>query len=83
MNEIEKKIHQIFEEDINPSLDLHAGSASVKEIKITESKIKIKIKFKGSCVGCPSAETSTLMGIQSYIEEELGDYKVVVIKEND
>jgi len=55
MNEIEKKIHQIFEEDINPSLDLHAGSASVKEIKITESKIKIKIKFKGSCVGCPSA----------------------------
>jgi|TARA_R110002110_G_scaffold102584_3_gene259787 Fe-S cluster biogenesis protein NfuA len=83
MISIQNKIHQIFEEDINPSLDLHAGSATVNDINITDNKIKIKIKFRGSCVGCPSSETSTLLGIQAYLEEEIQGYKIIIIKEDD
>jgi|TARA_R110002051_G_scaffold234228_1_gene295819 Fe-S cluster biogenesis protein NfuA len=83
MTQIQNKIHQIFEEDINPSLEMHAGSAAVRDINITDNKIKIKIKFQGSCVGCPSSETATLSGIQAYLEEEIQDYKIVIIKEDD
>tara|TARA_R110002020_G_C16265935_1_gene770795 strand:- start:1168 stop:1419 length:252 start_codon:yes stop_codon:yes gene_type:complete len=83
MIQIQNKIHQIFEEDINPSLKMHAGAADVQDINITDNKIKIKIKFQGGCVGCPSSETSTLLGIQAYLEEELEDYKILIIKEED
>jgi Fe-S cluster biogenesis protein NfuA len=82
MPDIRESVEKIFEEDINPSLAMHAGSATVKNVYKENGVVKVTIEFQGSCVGCDSSEGATLIGIQNYLREELGNEDLEVLKEN-
>ncbi len=81
MTEIRERIEEIFEDDINPSLAMHAGSATIKNITISDEKIDVIIEFHGACSGCASSESATLEGIQEYLREDLESENLFVIKE--
>jgi Fe-S cluster biogenesis protein NfuA len=81
MDNIQKSVEAIFEEDINPSLAMHAGSATVKKVWEEDKVVKVLIEFHGSCVGCDSSESATLIGIQNFLREELEINGLEVIKE--
>ena len=83
MKDIEEKIQKLFEEYINPSLDMHDGSAEIKNIDFIDEEIKVTIKFQGSCVGCPSAENSTLVGIQEFLKEELQISELQILNQGE
>jgi Fe-S cluster biogenesis protein NfuA len=80
MNELTANIKQIFEDDINPSLAMHGGSAEVSQVDKKDDIVTVTIKFQGSCVGCGSAtsEDGTLLGIQEYLRESLDLLDLVV-----
>jgi Fe-S cluster biogenesis protein NfuA len=82
MTPTHKEIVSIFEEQINPSLAMHEGSAIVKHVREeTEGSIVVSIEYEGSCVGCPSAQQATLTGIQNYLREELSNQNILVVAE--
>ena len=81
MHEIRESVERIFEDDINPSLAMHAGSATVKNVWDQDGITKILIEFHGSCVGCDSSESATLIGIQEFLREELENDSLEVVKE--
>jgi NifU-like protein len=65
------KIKEIFEDDINPSLAMHGGTAEVLSVENNNESIIVNINFQGSCDGCGSAEAGTLVGIQEFLKESL------------
>jgi Fe/S biogenesis protein NfuA len=82
MSDLEKKIKDIFEEDINPSLAMHGGSAEVLDVKDKEDTVVVNINFQGNCDGCGSAEEGTLVGIQEFLKESLDILDLVVLNQN-
>ena len=81
MIELERKIKDIFEEDINPSLGMHGGSAEVLGVKSKDDIVVVNINFQGNCDGCGSAEEGTLIGIQEFLRESLDIEDLVVLNE--
>ena len=71
MNNLEEQIAKILEQDINPALAMHAGSATLNSVRKTDDLVIVKINFQGSCSGCEGARGGTLVGIQEYLKEEL------------
>jgi len=82
MSDLLEKINEIFEEDINPSLAMHAGSATVKNVWEESGVVKVTIEFHGGCAGCTSSQDATLEGIQNYLREELEKEDLEVLKED-
>ena len=83
MTPTHKKILSIFEDDINPFLEMHEGSAVVKGVEESATATTVNIEYKGSCVGCPSAQEATLSSIQNFLREELGNNKILVVASDD
>ena len=79
MISLKEKIEEIFEEDINPSLAMHGGSAEVVSVQENENSLIVNINFQGSCVGCSSAEEGTLVGIQEFLKENLDLEELLVV----
>tara|TARA_B100000131_G_C17906589_1_gene528642 strand:- start:323 stop:571 length:249 start_codon:yes stop_codon:yes gene_type:complete len=79
MTEIEQKIVTILEEDINPALAQHEGSASFKSLLETDDLWIVNINFQGACSGCEGARGGTLVSIQNFLKEELGIPNLIVV----
>jgi len=79
MTEIEQKIVTILEDDINPALALHEGSASFKSLLETDDLWIVHINFQGACSGCSGARGGTLISIQNFLKEELGIPNLIVV----
>jgi Fe-S cluster biogenesis protein NfuA len=79
MNDLTEKIKEIFEDDINPSLAMHGGSAEVLSIHGDSDSLTVNINFQGNCDGCGSAEDGTLIGIQEFLKESLDIPEVSVV----
>ena len=83
MNSLEEKIRTIIEEDINPGLAMHDGSATLTSIRDTDDLLIVNILFKGSCSGCEGARGGTLLTIQNFLKQELDIKSLIVVPEEE
>ena len=73
-SDIERKILQILDEQIRPSLAQDGGDA----VFCGFEKGVVKLHLKGACSGCPSATMTLKMGIEAYLKEYIPEVKEVV-----
>lgn len=73
-SEVEKKIIEILNEQIRPSLARDGGDVRFCGFE----KGVVKLHLKGACSGCPSATITLKMGIEAYLKEYIPEVKEVV-----
>ena len=66
-SEIRKKVQDLFDSEINPSLGSHGGWAELVEVKGTS----IYVRLGGGCQGCASAKVTLKTGIEKVIREKI------------
>ena len=60
-----KKIKQVIEEEINPYLAMHQGSAELLDF----ADGIVTLKLKGGCSGCPASQLTLFNGIVPILKE--------------
>ncbi len=68
------EIEEILDRTIRPGLQSDGGDIEVVEFKDNE----VKIIYQGACGGCPSSMMGTLDAIQSILQNELSNDKIIV-----
>lgn len=63
--EIEPVVRKLFEEEINPRLESHGGSARV--VRVDQGRVYVELN--GGCRGCPGARATMRYGIEAMIRE--------------
>ncbi len=66
-SEIRKKVQDLLENEINPSLGMHGGFVELIDVK----KNSVFLKLGGGCQGCASAKMTLKMGIERVIREQI------------
>ena len=74
LGEIEKKIVQILEQKIRPSVEKDGGDIKFKEFKDGV----VTVQLQGSCSGCPSSTITLKQGVQNLLCHYLPEVKEVV-----
>jgi len=72
---IEEQIKEVIEKEINPQLDLHAGSCEF--IGIDDGIVTLRLF--GGCSGCPSSHITLFNGIVPILKERVPEIKDVVL----
>ena len=72
--EIEQVLTKLFEEEINPRLQSHGGSAEL--IKVEEGRVYVELN--GGCRGCPGARATMRYGIEAMIREAAPSVREVI-----
>ncbi|MDR2051777.1 MAG: NifU family protein [Treponema sp.] len=72
----------MFEENVRKALDnvrpsLHADGGDVELVGVSDDGI-VSVKLTGACGGCPMAEMTLKMGIESYLKKEVPEVTGVV-----
>ena len=67
INKQVKLVNDALEEEVYTAMTMHNGGIEIMDIKGFE----IHIKYQGACVGCPMAETGTLMFIEYTLQEKI------------
>ena len=67
-------IEEFLNEEVNPILDLHAGSVQV--IGFDEETSTVTLRLLGGCVGCPSSQLTLYNGIVPRLEEQFPGIQV-------
>jgi Fe-S cluster biogenesis protein NfuA len=62
-------------EDVRPSLQADGGD--VEFVAVSDDGI-VSVKLTGACGGCPMAEMTLKMGIESYLKKEVPEVTGVV-----
>ena len=78
---METKIKELIEDAINPSLAQHEGGVEFHSLEKDGDSYLLTLDYTGSCVGCPSSSSGTLIMIQTFLQEELDEDIVVLKKE--
>jgi Fe-S cluster biogenesis protein NfuA len=65
--EIRKKVEELLEREINPSLGMHGGWVQLIDVK----KNSIYLRLGGGCQGCGSANVTLKQGIERLIREKI------------
>ena len=73
--QIQKRIEQVLDEKVRPSLHDHGGD--VKVLSFEEGILKIRLL--GQCSGCPSATITTEQLIGKELTEAIPEVKDVVL----
>jgi len=70
----EKKeyIEKVIDESIRQFLVMDGGNLEVIDVKENGDFVDIYIRYMGACVGCASATTGTLFGIEHTLKEKIG-----------
>ena len=63
MNEVLKRIEEVLDQQVRPSLRAHGGEIQVDHL---EDKV-LYVKLRGQCAGCPSADLTN----ETLVEAEL------------
>lgn len=71
---IEPVLRKLFEEEINPRLQSHGGSAHV--IKVEQGNVYVELN--GGCRGCPGARATMRYGIEAMIREAAPGVREVI-----
>lgn len=64
-----KKIEEVVQREIRPSLQADGGDMEVIDIKETFGQQEIYIRYLGACGSCPSSSGGTLFAIQGTLQE--------------
>lgn len=72
---MKEKVSQVLDQ-IRPMLQADGGD--VKLVSIDEESGIVTIALQGACAGCPHAQMTLKMGIESKIREEVPEVKEVV-----
>ncbi|MCY4380146.1 MAG: NifU family protein [Proteobacteria bacterium] len=64
-----EKLKHIINEEINPYLAMHQGSAELVDF----ADGIVTLKLQGGCSGCPSSQLTLFNGIVPILKEHLGD----------
>ncbi|MDR2786549.1 MAG: NifU family protein [Treponema sp.] len=72
----------MFEENVKKALDnvrpsLQADGGDVELVGVSDDGI-VSVKLTGACGGCPMAEMTLKMGIESYLKKEVPEVTGVV-----
>lgn len=78
MNEDLKRIEEVLDEKVRPSLRTHGGEIQVDHL---EDKV-LYVKLLGQCAGCPSADLTNETLVEAELVKELPEVvrKVSVIQ---
>jgi Fe-S cluster biogenesis protein NfuA len=76
--EIKNKIKEVITNKIRPRLLADGGD--IELVEITDQGI-VKVKLKGSCVGCPFSQMTLAFGVERTLKDEVQevDHVEVVI----
>jgi NFU1 iron-sulfur cluster scaffold homolog, mitochondrial len=66
-SEIRRKVQDLLEKEINPSLGMHGGFVELMDVR----KNSVFLKLGGGCQGCASAGMTLKMGIERVIREQI------------
>lgn len=66
------KIKKIIE-SLRPAIKMHGGD--LEFIDYDKKKGIVKVKLKGSCIGCPMSETTLRVGILEEIKSKIPEVK--------
>jgi len=70
----EEKVKSVIEA-VRPSLQSHGGD--VELVGIGENNT-VKVRLKGACSGCPSAQMTLKQGIEQMLKEHVPEVKEVI-----
>lgn len=66
-SEIRRKVQDLLEKQINPSLGMHGGFVELIDVK----RNSVFLKLGGGCQGCASAGMTLKLGIERVIREQI------------
>jgi len=70
----EDKVKKVIEA-VRPSLQSHGGDV---ELVGTDQDNTVKVRLKGACSGCPSAQMTLKQGIEQMLKEQVPEVKEVI-----
>jgi Fe-S cluster biogenesis protein NfuA len=70
-----EKIKEVIEKEINPVLEIHAGSCELVDV---EDGV-VTLKLFGGCSGCPSSSITLFNGIIPILQEHVPEIKDVIL----
>ena len=68
------KIKEVLEKEIKPLLAMHLGSLDFVDFQ----KGVVKIRFAGTCKGCPLSALTLKAGIENVLKERITGVKEVI-----
>ncbi len=74
-----KAVEKAIDENIRQFLVMDGGNLEIIDMKENGDFFDVYIRYMGACVGCASATTGTLFGIEHTLREKLGDQKIRVL----
>ena len=60
-------VHKALEKEVYTAMAMHNGGLTIEDIK----GLEVHIRYQGACVGCPMAETGTLMFVEYTLQERI------------
>jgi Fe-S cluster biogenesis protein NfuA len=70
----EEKIKKVIEEKIRPALAMDGGG--IEYLGLEDKKVKVRLK--GACMGCPSAQITLQMGVLRVLRQEIPEVEGVI-----
>jgi len=71
LEEKKEAIEKAIDEGIRQFLVMDGGNLEVIDVKENGEFVDVYIRYMGACVGCASATTGTLFGIEHTLREKL------------
>ncbi len=74
-----KAIEKVIDENIRQFLVMDGGNLEIIDMKENGDFIDVYIRYMGACVGCASATTGTLFGIEHTLRQKLNYQNIRVL----
>jgi len=69
----EEKVKEVIE-NVRPMLQADGGDCEIAGFK----GMRVLLRLKGACAGCPGAQMTLKMGIERYLKERIPELQEVV-----
>jgi len=79
LEEKKEAIEKAIDEGIRQFLVMDGGNLEVIDVQENGDFVDVYIRYMGACVGCASATTGTLFGIERTLKEKLGYENIRVL----
>lgn len=81
MHDIEHKIEQAFEQIRGA---LRADGGDIELVKFDEKTGAVYVRLVGACAGCPFADLTLKMGVESALKEAIPEItEVIAVEQNE
>lgn len=75
MQDLEQRVIEVIDTEINPLLEQHGGACSLVGVKDGV----VTISFQGGCASCPSRNITLLNGVAPILKARISSIKDVVL----